>query len=124
MRLLGRTDINEIAIFAFPNLESSHCLIEIRVIWENYRFVPIMSRYTDLSNGITRLQEVISEQCLLLCKRPVCRLVLDRTLIRLSKKECDDLCSGSTQMFHSRHVMVHANNMVFIVQQNMLAYVI
>lgn len=113
-RMLGHTQINNITTFAFPNLEENHCLIEIELSFKGFQFTPILTKYADVKAGIARLSQVIQMQCTrLFSLEDPGNTIFWPTLIKLSDDECNKLCSGSTQVMSSRHIMVESDNSLY-----------
>ena len=121
-RWKGRTDIDCITSFAFPNMQTPACLTEITVTWTNFRFFTKVTRYPDLQGGVERLRTVIHSQCVLIfqhANRPSYSLPAFHAMIRLSTEEVQVLATlisdrpvGFIQVTSSRHVMITDNNTV------------
>ena len=105
-------DITDISTFSLPRCNYNTCLTEITISFSDFLFSIQLTKYRDLHEGLSRLQEVITNQCKLLSAKS--RNPIDRHFIKLSNEECRALCGNEeyTQIVSSTHIVVQTSNIV------------
>ena len=111
LRLLRSSNYNikSITTFALPNLQSKECIVEIKITWEDYKFISELTRHRTIPSGIDRIIAVMKQQ------HENLPALVSKHLMKLSNEECNALCksSPSVQIVSSRHIMMKANGKVY-----------